>query len=93
MRFTLTYSGPLPSKGNPAAKHDIRLALHPQLKNLWRQNPLVLHPDWIQNGESPNHGVFLKKVSGHEFATTVNSFQKLYAELDFLCFGPKHQDL
>jgi hypothetical protein len=32
MRFVLTYSGPLPPDGGPAAKHRVRQALLPQLK-------------------------------------------------------------
>ena len=38
MRFTLTYDGPLPSKGGPSEKAAIREHFHPQLAKLWRIN-------------------------------------------------------
>jgi hypothetical protein len=40
MEFTLFYKGPLKSNGGPRHKHEIRQALHPQLEELWRQEPL-----------------------------------------------------
>lgn len=41
MRFTLTYDGPLPSKGGPSEKAAIREHFHPQLAKLWRINPTL----------------------------------------------------
>jgi hypothetical protein len=45
LEFRLTYEGPLlgASKGNTRArhKHDIRLALEPQLKRLWQVSPFL----------------------------------------------------
>jgi hypothetical protein len=46
MRFTLTFDGSLPASSNspkPKEKWKIRRALHPQLEELWRTNP-VLEP-------------------------------------------------
>ena len=40
MEFTLVYQGPLRSNGDAKHKHEIRKALHPQLEDLWRQEPL-----------------------------------------------------
>jgi hypothetical protein len=44
MKFTLTYSGPLPSSGNKRKLRDvwaIRNALHPQLAELWHTHPVL----------------------------------------------------
>jgi hypothetical protein len=41
MRFVLAYTGPLPSNGNPEAKHRIRKALLPQLKEQWSIDPAL----------------------------------------------------
>jgi|SRR5580700_9903656 hypothetical protein len=45
VKFTLTYDGSLPSSGNKAkndAKWTIRMAFHPQLKDLWASHPALL---------------------------------------------------
>lgn len=41
MEFKLTYEGELPSEGNPAQKHRIRKALHPQLVQLWESDLML----------------------------------------------------
>jgi hypothetical protein len=40
MEFIITYSGPLASNGSLEDKHRIRKVLHPQLRELWQQQPL-----------------------------------------------------
>ena len=39
MEFRLTYEGELKSNGSPKHKHEIRRALHGQLKQLWMTQP------------------------------------------------------
>jgi Holliday junction resolvase RusA-like endonuclease len=41
MDFMLFYRGSLKSNGNPKHKHNIRKHFHPQLKQLWNQEPLL----------------------------------------------------
>jgi hypothetical protein len=41
MKFRLTYEGRLKGEGSPKHKHDIRRALHPQLKRLWEVHPAL----------------------------------------------------
>lgn len=44
VEFRLVYRGALPAAGNDtkaSAKHHIRKALHPQLRELWHQHPLL----------------------------------------------------
>jgi hypothetical protein len=62
MRFILTYEGPLPANGTPAEKNHIRLALNPQLEELWqyehalsnlRAVPIVLRGEHGEHGFKP----------------------------------------
>ena len=69
MEFTLTYDGPLPSNGRPPQKHDIRKALHPQLKELWHIPPLHNYLSHTEQG-----GEALSTVGGHGFTAIVNQF-------------------
>lgn len=39
--FTLRYKGPLSANGSPKQKHAIRRLLHPQLRTLWQEEPLL----------------------------------------------------
>ncbi|WP_433268994.1 hypothetical protein ACQPZF_05715 [Actinosynnema sp. CS-041913] len=96
MRFTLTYSGRLPSSSNAGVKHRIRLDLHPQLKELWNTHPaLAEKQDWITPPNVPvlreeERGVLLKEVGGNYFATLVNPYLRLYTELDILVLRPEN---
>lgn len=95
MRFTLTYAGQLPSRGDARSKHEIRKEFHPQLKELWRTHPaLTLHPQWISRVHQPGQsadglGGFLTVVAGHDFASLIHPYMKLYAELDILVLRPE----
>jgi hypothetical protein len=41
MKFVLTFDGELAASGSPAQKWDIRRALHPQLDELWKTDPIL----------------------------------------------------
>jgi hypothetical protein len=62
MKFTLTYDGPLAANGRPSQKHNIRLALHPQLRELRKHKPFA---QFYEFG-GPN----ISTVGGHNFAAT-----------------------
>ncbi|MGI5178707.1 hypothetical protein ACQEVZ_20460 [Dactylosporangium sp. CA-152071] len=82
MIFTLTYDGPLSgSHRSASAKHHIRQALHPQLKALWRSEPLVSRKDSIDPGAT---GELLADVAGHGFAPLVHDHHHLRAKLQIL---------
>ena len=60
MEFRLIYMGPLHAKGSVAEKHSIRKYLHPQLKELWCQHPLLREQSTkpgllTKNGEGKRH--------------------------------------
>ena len=80
MKFTITYDGPLAANGRPSQKHDIRLALHPQLKELWEHNPLLQFHD--------AGGSNLSTVGGYNFTSIVHPRWNFRAELDILMLRP-----
>jgi hypothetical protein len=92
MRFTLTYRGPLRgSSGGTAHKHEVRRALHPQLRELWQHEPLNrMAEDWLNpDPDNLTRGRALRQVGGHSLAVVVQSDLKLVAELDILLLRPE----
>ena len=95
MRFTLTYHGRLRGGGGGASahKHEIRRALHPQLRELWTHEPLSHLADrWLGLGpdrDDGEAGVALRDVAGHSFAVLVQGGRRLTAELDILLLRPE----
>lgn len=89
MRFTLTYRGTLRgSRGGAAHKHEVRRALHPQLRELWTHQPLRHKAGtWLDSAPDPNKpeaGTALHEVEGRSFAVLVQAPLKLVVELDIL---------
>jgi hypothetical protein len=93
MRFTLTYTGQLPSSSTAAVKHRIRRSIHPQLYELWQKHPaLGGNEKFISrrtDDESDEHGVMLTEIAGFDFAALVHPYMRLYAELDILVLRPE----
>ena len=81
MEFTLTYDGPLAANGRPSQKHDIRLALHPQLKELWEHKPLIKFYDF--------GGPSISTAGGYTFASLVHPRWNFRAKLDILMLRPE----
>jgi hypothetical protein len=81
VEFTLTYDGPLATNARPSQKHDIRIALHPQLKELWRHKPLL---EFYDMG-GPN----LSTVVGYNFVSIVHPRWNFRARLDILILRPE----
>jgi hypothetical protein len=100
MEFRLTYQGLLAANGNPAQKHAIRSALHPQLRELWTAIPLnlfhaYLNPPPIAPVPAAAGGAAaapaftnIRQVGGFNFAQLVHSDLRLHAELDILMLRP-----
>lgn len=99
MEFRLTYQGLLPANGTPAQKHDVRRALHPQLRELWTAIPLNLCHDYLNPPVAAAGGVAaaaagaqgfsnIRQVGGFNFAQLVHADLHLYAELDILMLRP-----
>ncbi len=94
MRFTLNYRGPLRGSGGRAAanKHEVRRALHPQLRELWTHEPLRHRAhEWLAADPDPDAsaGDALREVGGHVFAVLVQAKLKLVVELDILLLRPE----
>lgn len=84
MEFTLTYDGPLATNGKPAQKHDIRLQLHPQIRELWSHHQLGQFQADIQPG-----GIQLNDVGGYSFCSVVHERWQFNATLDILMLRPE----
>ncbi len=99
MDFRLVYRGPLKSSGNDVPKdfqakkehkHDIRLKLHPQIKQLWNYPPF--NSNYGQPNATPYHVQYLNpqhergqhRVGNYKFVRLVRRDLKLTAELDIL---------
>jgi hypothetical protein len=81
VEFTLTYDGPLATNGRPKQKHDIRVKLHPQLKELWQHQPLLQFRDM----RGPN----LATVGGHDFDSIVHPRWGFQSRLEILMLRPE----
>jgi len=92
MRFTLTYRGPLPTRGTAQQKHALRQAVHPQLKELWSHRPLEqFAPRWLdRSSASDDAGRALRQTDGQDFAVILGTDQLLLAELDVLLLRPEN---
>src|SRR3546814_238866 len=88
MRFTLYYDGPLPARGKPSVKAEIRSALDPQLRELWSHQPLVGHAELLQPPEKEGGLSALVEKHGHTFAAVVSERLGMRPELDILLLRP-----
>ena len=77
MRFTLTYQGPLPSRGTATQKKAIRDRLSPQVERLWRKEEFRL-------GESELAPVAVKEMLGRQYVPLIGLGTHLEADLSVL---------
>lgn len=87
MQFHLVYRGPLRSNGDARHKHQIRRALHPQLKELWTHPPLD-GLDYLQYPPPENGLSVVEPLGDFKFATLVNERLKVVAELEVVMLRP-----
>jgi len=85
MEFRLIYDGPLSSAANDSRKkekHEIRMALHPQLTELWRTHPALspLQGDWQKDN--------LFEVGHFKFLPLVTSKRDLHCQLEIVFLRP-----
>ena len=99
MWFRLAYRGELPASGQTqrsAAKlrkrtellQQIRRHFHPQLRELWEQEPVKSHKKYIDPNYKPNDCLVLENVGGFTYAPLITQRLKTYAELDVLMLRP-----
>jgi hypothetical protein len=94
MEFLLRYRGPLPANGGVADKQLIRAAIHPQLEELCRQEPLLhgaaadeLSEATLKGGQvkvAPNTIYFFVAVGGFRVVPIIHTPHKLACGLDIL---------
>jgi hypothetical protein len=77
--FTLTYDGSLPSTGRPQQKHELRVAFHPQLADLWEQ------PGIGQNADAAP----IAEIGGRRFRALVHPQWNFRADLDITMLRPE----
>jgi hypothetical protein len=89
VRFTLSYDGTLPSRGNASDKQQIREALDPQLRELWTHEPLSNYQEeYLRVAEVNKISVLLYR-GDHVFAPLICKPLRLLAELDILMLRPE----
>ena len=80
MQFTLFYKGHLRSNGGPKEKQALRRSFHPQLRELWNQEPLCHFQDWYK-ASTP--------VDGFNFVPLVCQGLHLVAQLHITLLRPE----
>jgi hypothetical protein len=96
MDFVLRYRGPLPSTGSPRDKHHIRKAIHGQIEQLCKQEPLLedATSDELPQGELKGRVVkvdrplkimyFYVALGGFQFVPIIHRAHELACALDIL---------
>jgi hypothetical protein len=85
MEFRLTYRGPLAATGSVAEKQAIRRAFHPQLAELWQQEPLrSIGPDGRHLWEQGAEPSLLFPVGSFNFIPVVSERIHLISHLGIL---------
>ena len=90
MEFVLVYDGDLPSNGGPDVKQRIRRCIHPQLKILWQQKPLLSHSEkLLTSKKKPEGWSNLRDVLPFTFAPLATEETRQMVELDILFLRPE----
>lgn len=88
MEFILHYRGELKANGSPKDKHCIRQRLHPQLKELWKQPPLMYFEELLVPQSNRNRFGIIRQLGAFEFAPLVASNLNFLAELEIVLLRP-----
>ncbi len=91
MEFTLFYQGDLRSNGDPLHKHQIRLALHPQLKRLWSLDPLAGSKEMVTfpTPEKRPEICLIEELNGVFFAPLISDRLALSAQITVTMLRPE----
>lgn len=86
MNFRLTYRGQVRSRqqANVTHVHEIRRALHPQLKRLWDHEPLAGYAEYLHFPQNAARCGILEEIGGKTFAPLVTKQLDLVASVDVL---------
>lgn len=97
MKFHLIFDGNLPPRGKAASLeriHDVRMAIHPQMKAMWSVAPLNTNVQWLR----PNHGLgpdqpypgVLERRLKWEFVPLISRAVGLLAEIHVTVLRDRH---
>lgn len=86
MEFVLTFDGLLPAAGNAKQKHQIRRAIHPQLRQFWATHPGLEANRYLLDPTAMDS--VIHKVGDFNFATLVCDELQLVAAVDVLLLRP-----
>ena len=91
MEFNFDYRGPLKTSktDRPRRLQELRRKFHPQLRELWKQEPLKGHTKYLERDYMPNDCFLIEDVGPFEFAPLVSKRLDLIAELDVLFLRPE----
>lgn len=89
MEFTLVYRGPLKTNGNAAEKQAIRRAIHVQMRQLWKQQPLASYGAYLKETPTLNEITLIQSLAGFRFAPLVSPKLALIAELSITLLRPE----
>ena len=91
MEFNLIYRGPLKSgkTDRPRRLQELRRKFHPQLRELWQQEPLQDHRKYLDRNYEPDDCFLIEEVGPFEFAPLVSKRLNLVVELDVLFLRPE----
>jgi hypothetical protein len=83
MKFTLIFTGSIRPRGSLKEIHDIRLALAPQIQELWNFEPLASEGrKWLRSpGEKDGEYAVFEQRGTHVFAPLVSKRNDLHCEL------------
>ena len=95
MQFHLYYRGPLASNGTRKQKHELRMHFHKQLRDLWKQLPLIDHvgligqPAMDQLRAKHEHVYIVEKLGETHFAPLVTDRLHLICDLSITMLRPE----
>ena len=108
MEFTLCYRGPLKAVTRKNTrireKHKLRRIFHNQLKELWNQEPLRSHPEFLMPGKVTTTGsgmdeqglytetddiTLLREIKNFDFVPTISADLEMVADLTITLLRPE----
>lgn len=89
MRFRLVYRGRLRANGSRADKHNIRLALAPQIEDLARREPLNSLAKCFGDAPVEHYPHAPRSIDGVVFVPIIYEALRLIAKIDILFLRPE----
>jgi hypothetical protein len=88
MEYTLFYRGSLKVNGSPRDKHELRKYFHPQIKQIWNQQPFLNFQGFYKSSSEPGHTI-ARKIGDFNFVPLVCQALYLVAKLQITLLRPE----